>query len=436
MRMLPPLRFESFQTGFVSGAQASDGGFVLKRAAELSREWNGQICVAQLDLTKAFDRVKHSAVLNALRLQGCSMQCLGVISTIFLQSQMSVRLGHVNADAVDMRRGLPQGAPESPLIFVIVMEYVLRPLLRKWWARGSGWSIDSFWLASMCFADDVLLVSTSVADLERMGRELVEALGDVGLEVSAAKCHWTSYPRMPVTNLNLAGAVVTWEPHIIFVGSVFNFGGNDGEALEHRLAQATKVFYKRAPYLQRGGASLRKRLQLLGGTVFLSALWLCEIWVLTKQQRRHLSSWGARLASRSVLVRRGAAEEAGQYWRRLHRVGHELLRPSGGTLDRRRATRLHSFAGHTARTRVKIVHAALRTRPLSWWRFHQAMYLRKRGGLHPKRFKVWRWESQLTVFYAEIASDDTSGNVGWMAEAQDRDLWKRSLGGFLQEACG
>lgn len=47
IQMLPPLRFESFQTGFVPKAQAAAGVYVMKRAAELSREWGRTIYVAQ-----------------------------------------------------------------------------------------------------------------------------------------------------------------------------------------------------------------------------------------------------------------------------------------------------------------------------------------------------------------------------------------------------
>jgi hypothetical protein len=57
--MLPPLCYTSFQTGFVKGMQAADGVFSLRRAAELSREWNKHLYVVQLDLAKAFDRFKQ-----------------------------------------------------------------------------------------------------------------------------------------------------------------------------------------------------------------------------------------------------------------------------------------------------------------------------------------------------------------------------------------
>jgi len=433
LQMLPPLRFESFQTGFVPKGHAADGVYVIKRAAELSREWSQKLYIVQVNLKKAFDRVKHSAVIKALKLQGCSLQCLAVLCAILSQSKMAVRLGHVTAPAVDMHRGLPQGAPESPLIFVLVTELVLRPLLLKWKLRGSGWTMDALWLAAACYADDVVLMSSSLLDLENMVREVFDAFLEVGLDVSASKCHWTSYPPLPDTQLNLAGIPLFWEPQIKFVGTVISLGGNDGAALEDRLAQADKVFYRWASFLQFKCVSVLQRLKLLCATVFCSALWLAETWLLTRQQREHLNSWGARIAARTGLVQRKAWEDMGQYWRRLHRFGHKRLRQLGGGLDVRRATRLHSFAGHAARSCEKLMHTALRTRCISWWRYRQARYHSSHDGLHPKRFKCWRWESQLTCYYGEVESEDTAVNVGWMLQAQSRDGWKHSLKAFINE---
>ena len=39
--------------------------------------------------------------------------------------------------------------------------------------------------------------------------------------------------------------------------------------------------------------------------------------------------WGARMAARTAQVSRGAAEEIGQFWRRLHKTGHRLLHQLG-----------------------------------------------------------------------------------------------------------
>eukprot|EP00969_Alexandrium_andersonii_P159160 7031376-Alexandrium_andersonii.AAC.1 len=66
-------------------------------------------------------------------------------------------LGHVSAPDVPLHRGVMQGAPESPLLFILVTEMVFRGLRAKWEARGSGWTMDGFRLTEICFADDLLL---------------------------------------------------------------------------------------------------------------------------------------------------------------------------------------------------------------------------------------------------------------------------------------
>ena len=424
MHMLPPLQYVSFQTGFVKGRQAADGIFALRRAAELGREWSQPLFVVQLDLSKAFDRVKHSAVIKALKLQGCSLQCVAVLCALYNQSEMSARLGHVEARAAHMHRGLPQGAPESPLVFTLVTECVLRPLLASWRMRGSGWKLDDFWLPCVCFADDILLASGSMRDLERMVAEVIRAFADVGLDVSASKCHWTSSPAQPDACLDISGFRLQWEKNLTFVGSVVDLNGNDGEALEHRLTQARKAFHKWQPVLQARHASVWQRLKLAIVTVFTSALWLSSTWNLTKQQSSHLDSWGARLVARVVGLRRAGDEDFGRFWRRMHRVGHNILRKLGGGMVVRRLTQLHAYAGHAARSTNELLYNALRTRCLAWWRYQQALYESKRNGVHPKRFKAWRWEAQVVAFYGEAETEDVTANAGWMRLAQSREAWR------------
>ena len=140
---LPPLTFFSLQTGFVPKSHPATGVFLLKRAAELSREWGQEIFVAQLDLRKAFDRVKHTAAIRALKLRSASIQCIAPRMLMNL-SAMPFVLGGVCSPEVGLERGLPQGAPESPLVFVLITELVLRPLLLNWRQRGSVWRLDGF----------------------------------------------------------------------------------------------------------------------------------------------------------------------------------------------------------------------------------------------------------------------------------------------------
>ena len=136
LSLLPPIVYYSFQNGFVPNTSASEGVFVLRRAAELSRQWDCQLHVVQIDLCKAFSRVSHKAVIQALKLQGASLQCVAISCKILLSTTLQLGLGNVESESFDLGRGLPEGAPESPKVFTLVTEMVLRPLLRKWRAKN------------------------------------------------------------------------------------------------------------------------------------------------------------------------------------------------------------------------------------------------------------------------------------------------------------
>ena len=142
LRMLPKLTFTSFQTGFVAGAHAADAVDAVSRAVELCLEWGQEFYVAQLDLTMAFDEM-HSAV-NALRMQRATHQCVAVFAAMTQSTSLAFRLDNVISKSFNFQRGLRQGAPESPLVFAMVGEYVLGPVLECWQKRGSSCYADAW----------------------------------------------------------------------------------------------------------------------------------------------------------------------------------------------------------------------------------------------------------------------------------------------------
>ena len=105
----------------------------------------------------------------------------------------------------------------------------------------------------------------------------------------------------------------------------------------------------------------------------------------------------------------------------MHRKGHALYKRFGGSLSDLHDRAYRRWAGHLARE-TGILHMALRTRCLAWWRFYQHPIF----PLHPKRFgRPFRWEAALEKYYGAVDVDNpVEKNVGWMAIAQDRSTWK------------
>ena len=217
----------------------------------------------------------------------------------------------------------------------------------------------------------------------------------------------------------------------MFVGTVLDLKGNDGLAIEHRLAQATKVFHKWRPILQVPTAPLKTRLDLCCATVFSALLWLAETWHLTRRQLKRLESWAARIACRIRGAKKAPDEDLSDFWRRMHRDGHRILASAGGGMEVQFRKRLHRFAGHTARDEDGMPGQVLRTRGLQWWRECQARGIM----LHSGRFHAWRWESQLEDFYGVSRSIFLDDDTGWRHLAQNRIQWKELERTFANKRC-
>ena len=435
---LPSLCFQTFQTAFVKGTHAMHGVFALLKAAELSKQWGEPLYVAQLDLKKAFDHVDRGAAIDALKLQGASLHTIAWITQLWDSHSLEMRMGSITTERFETTRGLPQGAPESPVVFTLIAEMVMRKLNGKWAQRQDhkvGFKIDSWWLPSLAYADDIILLARSKAALEYMIVEASEAFAEVGLEVGHAKTNWSSCPPAPGTMLTAGPVQVQWAKTLRFVGVEIDLQGNSASAITHRMAQAQSTYGRWHSILLCPWIAPTRRCFLLIISVWNSFLWGAACWHPTKAMRNKLSSWGARTMATVAGTRRSPTEDIGQWWRRLHRSGHCVLQRHGADPEVARRKVLHRWAGHVARMPHNAQPAqALRTRSLQWWRHAQSNHTDKKWtGVHKQRFGCWRWESQISEVHGEGYSSNIGDNTGWLLKAQCRDSWRLAEAGFAAQ---
>ena len=255
MDALPPLRWKATQAGFVRGRQPAEAAFVLTRVAELAKEWASPVYVGQLDLRQAFDKIKHSAVVDALREKQVPAQLIAVLVAWWSRSEVSVRLQSVSSHRqIRVQRGVPQGAPESPLVFVMTSDCALGRLQEKWEHSEAGWSIDTpsgpLLVHCLAYADDVLLFARSESALANMLCDCCAEFGKIGLEVALdKKTFWTSSMKSAGHSLLVNGVSLPWSPTIEFIGCLFDLTGHSGKSAEHRQFKANGVFRRWAPLL-------------------------------------------------------------------------------------------------------------------------------------------------------------------------------------------
>ena len=176
--------------------------------------------------------------------------------------------------------GVPQGAPESPLVFFMTSSDCALGRLQEQLARtDADWSIDTpsgpLLIHCLAYADNVLVFPRSESALARMLCEHCVEFGNIGLEVALdKKTFWSSSVNSSGHFLLVNGVSLPWAPSLEIIGSVFDFGGHSGKSAEHRQLKANGVFRRWAPLLTNQSLPIRERMKAFRVSVATSALWL------------------------------------------------------------------------------------------------------------------------------------------------------------------
>ena len=86
-------------------------------------------------MSKVFDRVFHAAIERPLRSHGVPQELICAVVKGYKNLTSTFRLdARVVSGSVPLSRGVRQGSPLSPFLFVVVLNMVLEELL-----SGTGW---------------------------------------------------------------------------------------------------------------------------------------------------------------------------------------------------------------------------------------------------------------------------------------------------------
>ncbi|XP_057249213.1 uncharacterized protein LOC130590681 [Beta vulgaris subsp. vulgaris] len=151
------------QSSFIEGRNILDSVLIAGELLESCRSSKLPAVLLKLDFHKAFDCVSWSFLYWTLEQMGFPPQWILWISSCVSSATASILLNGTPTKPFKLQRGLRQGDPLSPFLFILVVE-VLNLLIKKATAMGfwSGIEVCKYGpvLSHLQFADDTVLFSS------------------------------------------------------------------------------------------------------------------------------------------------------------------------------------------------------------------------------------------------------------------------------------
>ena len=149
--------------GFREGMSTIDGIKSLQLIIEHAHIKNKKLCVVLLDIKNAYDSLENVHLIKALNELNIDYKYRLLLVNIMRKRRSKILTSIGPTAEFRIRRGLEQGDPSSPLLWNIFYEIILKKLNEK-----QGYNFDGINIPYMAYADDVILIAETEAQMEEL----------------------------------------------------------------------------------------------------------------------------------------------------------------------------------------------------------------------------------------------------------------------------
>lgn len=310
------------QLGFRNGFGTREAMFGIQVLIQRCRDVNVDVFACFVDYEKAFDTVQHDKLIRILSQLGLDGRDLRIIGNLYWNQSASVRVDGQLTEEVSILRGVRQGCVLSPLLFNIYSEKIFSDALE---GMCQGVVVNGVVINNLRYADDTVLLATSLEDLQELLNAVAKTSSAMGLKLNVKKTKWMVISKNRTMNpgfLQVGNNTVERVTSYKYLGCHVNAQWDMSLEIRCRVEQARCSFQRIQKVLTSRDLTMDLRIRLLRCYVFSILLYGVEAWTLTEAMCKKLEAfemwtyrrilkipWIAKVTNTEVLRRMGKDTE-------------------------------------------------------------------------------------------------------------------------------
>ena len=210
-----------------------------------------------------------------VELYGIPTKIVNIMKSMYDGSESCVRVSQGHTDFFNVDSGVRQGDSLSPLLFNIVLDFVMRKVEPA--GDGIEWTAGRR-LRDLAYADDICLLADDLADMRRMTEAVVCEAAKVGLRVNTRKTEIMKIRTEDESDVVIEDERIREVEKFVYLGCEVRKDGDIRNEVGIRIGKAGAAFRNMERVWNENGMTLRTKLKLFNSIVLSVLLYGCESW--------------------------------------------------------------------------------------------------------------------------------------------------------------
>ena len=277
-----------FQGSFRPRIGTRAGIFNIRIICEPIIELRQDVFISFIDYKKAFDKVKHSKVMECLKDIGIDEKDLRITAGLYWDQAAVVKTKIDLSSEFSIKRGVRQGCVLSSNLFNLYTDKIFKEVIDR-----NGVNIGGMNINNLRCADDTALIALNAADLTTLLDKAYTCGKPYGMEMSIVKTKSMVVSKTvhKIVDLELDGKLIEQVSKFVYLGHMTSEHGRGDAEIARRILIEKRTFDNMRKSLACRNINTSLRFRLLKCYVWSTVTYGVETWTISRAMSRRLEAF-------------------------------------------------------------------------------------------------------------------------------------------------